>query len=63
MDWAPYARIVARYIIGGIGGTAVGDAIVNDPDLMNLLTMALSGVGAAAVEWVYAKAKARGWAT
>ena len=40
MDWAPYARIAARYIIGGVGGTAVGDAVLNDPDLMNLLTIA-----------------------
>lgn len=63
MDWAPYARIFARYIIGGIGGTAAGDAILNDPDLMNLLTMGISAMGAVVVEWVYAKAKARGWAT
>jgi hypothetical protein len=63
MDWAPYARIVARYIIGGIGGAAAGDAVINDPDLLNLLTMALSGIGSAAIEWLYAKAKAKGWAT
>ncbi len=63
MDWAPYARIFARYVIGGIAGTAAGDAILNDPDLMNLLTMGISAVGAVVVEWAYAQAKKRGWAT
>lgn len=63
MDWAPYARIAARYIIGTVAGAAVGDAVLNDPDLMNLLTMVISGAAAAVTEYVYALAKRRGWAT
>ena len=63
MDWAPYARIAARYIIGGVGGTAVGDAVLNDPDHMNLLTIAISGAAAGLTEYIYALAKRRGWTT
>lgn len=63
MDWAPYARITARYIIGTVFGAATSDVILNDPDLMNVLTMSISAGAAYAVERVYAYAKSRGWAT
>lgn len=63
MDWAPWARIFARYVIGTIAGAGVSDAILNDPDLMNMLTVAVSAVGAFAVEAIYSFAKRKGWAT
>jgi hypothetical protein len=63
MDYAPIARIIARYVIGTVAGAAVSDAVLNDPDLMNMLTMGISAVGAYAVEKIYAIAKSRGWAT
>jgi hypothetical protein len=63
VDYAPIARIAARYIIGTVAGAAVSDAILNDPDLLNMLTMAISTAAAYAVEKIYAIAKARGWAT
>lgn len=63
MDYAPLARIVARYVIGSVAGAAIGDVIVSDPDLMNTLTIALSAVASYAVEKIYAIAKKRGWAT
>lgn len=62
-DWAPTARIVARYVIGAIGGTALSDAIVSDPDLMNMLTIGISATASYTVEKIYTYAKKRGWAT
>lgn len=63
MDWAPWARIVARYIIGTVAGAAASDAVLNDPDLMNMLTMAISAGAGLATEAIYALAKRRGWTT
>lgn len=63
MDWAPVARIAARYLIGTIAGAAASDAVLNDPDLLNMLTMGISAAGAWAVEKIYTIAKNRGWAT
>ena len=63
MDWAPIARIAARYVIGTVAGAGVSDAILNDPDLLNMLTVALSAVAGAVVEAAYTYAKKRGWAT
>jgi ABC-type uncharacterized transport system permease subunit len=60
MDWAPLARIVARYILGAIAAKIGGD-VWADPELLNIVTLALTGMAAAVVEWLYAKAKARGW--
>ncbi len=63
MDYAPIARIVARYVIGVVAGAAVSDAVLNDPDLMNMLTMGITAVASYAVEKIYAIAKRKGWAT
>ena len=63
MDYAPIARIVARYVIGTVAGAAASDAVLNDPDLMNLLTIAISGAAAVLTEYIYALAKRRGWTT
>lgn len=63
MDYAPIARIVARYVIGTVAGAAASDAVLNDPDLMNLLTIAISGAAAGLTEYIYALAKRRGWTT
>jgi hypothetical protein len=59
MDFAPIARIVLRYIIGGIIGAAQGDMLAADPDVVTVVAL---GIGAA-VEVVYAVAKRKGWAT
>jgi hypothetical protein len=59
MNWAPVARIVLRYIIGGIVGMETGAILAGDPDVV--LYVAL-GIGAA-VEAAYAAAKRKGWAT
>jgi hypothetical protein len=59
MDFAPIARIVLRYIIGGIIGAAQGDMLAADPDVVTVVAL---GIGAA-VEVAYAVAKRKGWAT
>ena len=59
MSWAPLARIILRYIIGGIVGMETGAILAGDPDVV--LYVAL-GIGAA-VEAVYAYAKRKGWST
>jgi hypothetical protein len=53
------ARIILRYIIGGIIGMETGAILAGDPDVV--LYVAL-GIGAA-VEAVYAYAKRKGWST
>ena len=63
MDWAPLVRIFLRYLAGFIGGASLLDAITTDLNLENALVMAVSSGIALAVEWLYGKAKARGWAT
>lgn len=63
MDYAPFARIVARYVIGTVAGAAASDAILYDPDLMNMLTLGISAAVGYAVERIYLIAKKRGWAT
>lgn len=57
MDWAPLARIVLRYIIGGVIVAGQGDMLAADPDLV---TMVALGIGAA-VEGLYVFAKRKGW--
>lgn len=59
MDYAPIARIVLRYVIGGVIGAAQGDMLAADPDLVTVVAL---GIGAG-VELAYAIAKRKGWAT
>jgi len=59
MNYAPIARIVLRYIIGGVIGAAQGDMLAADPDMVTLVALALG----AAVEGAYAIAKRKGWTT
>jgi hypothetical protein len=61
MNWAPYARIILRYIAGAgvFGSLALGEELAGDPDLVLGLSLAI----ATAVELVYAHAKRRGWDT
>lgn len=58
-QWAPIARIVLRYVIGGVIGAAQGNMLASDPDLVTLVAL---GIGAA-VEGLYVVAKRRGWTT
>lgn len=59
MDFAPIARIILRYIIGGVIGAAQGDMLAADPDVVTVVALGLG----AAVEVAYAAAKKKGWAT
>ena len=59
MNYAPIARIVLRYIIGGVIGVAQGDMLAADPDMVTFVALALG----AAVEGAYAIAKRKGWTT
>lgn len=59
MDFAPLARIVLRYIIGGVIGAAQGDMLAADPDVVTVVAL---GIGAG-VEIAYGIAKRKGWAT
>jgi hypothetical protein len=58
-DWAPLARIVLRYIIGGVLGMEAGALLAGDPDVVFYVAL---GIGAV-VEVLYAYAKRKGWAT
>lgn len=58
-DLAPVARIVLRYVIGGVIGAAQGDMLADDPDVVTFVAL---GIGAA-VEAAYVYAKRNGWAT
>lgn len=51
------ARIVLRYIVGGVVGFQVGKELATDPDVVMLVA---AGIGIA-VEGFYALAKKRGW--
>lgn len=59
MDFAPIARIILRYIIGGVIGAAQGDMLAADPDVVTVVALGLG----ATVEVAYAVAKKKGWAT
>jgi hypothetical protein len=60
MTYAPIARIVLRYVVGGVlGYAAFADQAIADPDIL----MLVSGAIGVAVEAAYAYAKRRGWAT
>lgn len=59
MNYAPIARIILRYIIGGVvvGSQVAGDTLAADPDIVT----ALAAVIGAGVEAAYAIAKRKGW--
>ncbi|WP_171232157.1 hypothetical protein [Ruegeria sp. HKCCA4812] len=59
MNYAPIARIILRYIIGGVivGSQAAGDTLAADPDLVTAIAAAVG----AGVELAYAMAKRNGW--
>jgi len=59
MDYMPIARIILRYGVGLVIGTAQADMLAGDPDVV---TMVALGIGAI-VEVGYAIAKRRGGAT
>jgi len=59
MDWAPWARIGIRYIVGAIIGADQAGLLAADPDLITIVAL---GIGAA-VEVLYKLAKRKGWAT
>lgn len=59
----PIARIIIRYGLGAIAGAAITDTVLNDVDLMNILSIILAAVGSWGVEHLYNIAKRRGWAT
>lgn len=61
MNYAPLARIILRYIIGGVvvGSAAVGEKLAADPDFVAIAALALGFV----IEGLYAAAKRKGWAT
>jgi hypothetical protein len=59
MDWAPFARIVVRYIVGAFIGMDAGATLAGDPDVVTVVAL---GIGAA-VEIAYAVARKKGWST
>jgi hypothetical protein len=59
MDWAPFARIVVRYIVGAVIGMDAGATLAGDPDVVTVVAL---GIGAA-VEVAYAVARKNGWST
>jgi ABC-type uncharacterized transport system permease subunit len=62
MDWSPWARIVARYVIGALAAKFGGD-VLTGPELENVLALTITALAGAATEAVYAYAKRKGWAT
>lgn len=63
---APVARILLRYVAGGLLVLAgfddgIGKQLVADPDLLNLMQFAVSGVITVATEWWYWAARKFGW--
>lgn len=59
MNYAPYARIFVRYIVGLVIGMDAADTLAGDPDIVTIVAAAI-GFG---VEALYALAKQKGWAT
>lgn len=59
MNFAPIARIVARYGIGYFAGAEIGEQLALDPDITTVIAIGLAVV----VETLYGFAKRRGWAT
>lgn len=59
MNYAPYARIIVRYIVGAIIGADAANVLSADPDLITVIALVIG----AAVEALYEIAKRKGWAT
>lgn len=59
MDFFPIARIVLRYVVGGVVGLEAGAALAGDPDVVLYVALAIGAL----VEAAYGVAKRRGWAT
>lgn len=59
MTYAPYARILIRYIVGLVVGSDVADILAGDPDVVTVVAAAIG----LAVEFLYHTAKKKGWAT
>ncbi len=65
---APLVRVLLRYVAGflagyGIAVNAAGYVLADDPDVVFLVSCALSGIIGAAIEGFYALAKKYGWST
>ena len=58
MNYAPIARIVVRYAVGGVIGFDAADIIAGDPEVMSMIAIAIG----AATEGLYALAVKNGWA-
>lgn len=59
MNYAPFARIFLRYVVGALIGSDIGDILSADPDIVTYVALAIGAV----VEIAYGFAKRRGWAT
>lgn len=58
-NYAPYARIFIRYVVGLVVGMDAADTMAGDPDVVTVVAAAIG----AAVEAVYYAAQRKGWAT
>lgn len=59
MNFAPIARVLARYGIGYFAGAEIGEQLALDPDVTTVIALGLAVV----VETFYGLAKRWGWAT
>jgi len=59
MHMAPVARIILRYGIGYLAGSAVGEQLAADQDIQMAVAVGLGAI----VEGCYGLAKRKGWAT
>lgn len=64
----PIARIILRYLSGflvsyGLLSPDMGSEFAVDPDLINVLVIALGAIAGAATEFYYWLAKRYGWPT
>ena len=48
-------RIVLRYGVALVAGWEASDMVVNDPDLLDVATLAVSALVAIATEWWFAR--------
>jgi len=67
-DYAPWARIILRYLIGAVffGSSELGKMLASDPDLVEATSYVIAAGAAsvgAAVERIYIRVKRRGGAT
>lgn len=58
--WELKARIFLRYFVGGVGFTALGNSLANDPDVVSILAMLGAAVFGILVEFWYRVAKKHG---